>query len=93
MAAKEYNNLDILSISSINKLQAVSLRFDKVVETDWKELFNGYQRLYAITYSSSSSFINKLLPMFEEAEIIFGYEKVLHGLADILAYQQAVYQS
>jgi GTPase SAR1 family protein len=89
MAAKEYNNLDILSISSINKLQAVSLRFDKVVETDWKELFNGYQRLYAITYSSSSSFINKLLPMFEEAEIIFGYEKVLHGLADILAYQQA----
>lgn len=82
------DNLDISSIGSLNKLQVVSLKFDNAIETSWEDLFSNYQRLYAVTYSSSISFIKKLLPMFEEAEIIFGHEKVLHELADILAYQQ-----
>ncbi len=84
------DNLDIFSsLNASDKLHAILFKFDKVTETNWNELFSGYQRLYAITYSSSISFIKKLLPMFEEAEIIFGHEKVLHGLSDILAYQQA----
>lgn len=47
-----------------------------------------FDTLHAVTYSSSIDFIGKLLPMFEKIEIILGFERVLGGLHDILAYQQ-----
>jgi len=55
----------------------------------WEEIFSGFQRLYAVIYSSSVDFVSKIVPMFREAEIIFGHEKVLSGFDNSLAYQEA----
>lgn len=73
----------------IESIKIMNLDYIDSDITNWEELFSGYSTLYAVTYSSSIDFISKLLPMFEEVEIIFGFEKVLKGLDDIMAYQQA----
>lgn len=77
------------SLSSSGTIKIMNMEYIDSENTSWKELFKGYSKLYAVTYSSSIDFISKLLPMFEEVEIIFGFERVLRGLDDIMAYQQA----
>ena len=42
-----------------------------------KDLFEGYDELYAITYSSGINFMSSILRDFKKAEIIFGYPPVL----------------
>lgn len=60
-----------------DKLSVVEAIFKNVKKMDWEELFNGYDELYAITYSSGIDFISRVLPNFKYAEIIFGYEGVV----------------
>lgn len=70
------------------KLNVVKMSFSGVELVTWRELFNGYDKLYAITFSSGVDFICNLLGMFEKAEVIFGCEAVLsYELTDIMAYQ------
>ncbi len=81
----ENNNM----LSDEGTIKVMNLDYISSEITNWEELFKGYSTLYAVTYSSSIDFITKLLPLFEEVEIIFGFEKILKGLDDIMAYQQA----
>ncbi len=74
-----------------NKIDVVKLTFDSAESVEWKELFEGYNKLYAITFSSGVNFVNQLLSMFDYAEIIFGCEDVIsYKFNEILAYQYAV---
>lgn len=74
---------------STNKLEVVKLDFIKGQVLTWEELFQGFDMLYAITYSSAVGFIAELLKLFDHAEIIFGYEGVMnYDLHEIMAYQQ-----
>lgn len=71
-----------------NKLNVVKADFIASEKMAWKELFSGYNKLWAITYSSGINFVYSLLDMFEYAEVIFGCEKVIsHSMHDIIAYQ------
>lgn len=77
------------TLSNTGEIKIMNLELLNSEFTTWEDLFTGYDKLYAVTYSSSIDFITKLLPKFEKVEIIFGFEKILNGLDDIMAYQQA----
>ncbi len=73
------------------KLNVVKADFIGMEQMAWKDLFSGYNKLWAITYSSGINFVYSLLDMFDEAEVIFGFEKVISpSLHDIIAYQNKV---
>lgn len=42
-----------------------------------KDLFEGYDELYAITYSSGINFMSQIFERFKKAEVIFGYPPIL----------------
>ena len=70
------------------KLDIVKMSFDEVESCTWQDLFRGYDRMYAITYSSGVDFACKLIKMFDYAEVIFGCESVMSStLQEIMAYQ------
>lgn len=75
--------------SSTNKLEVVKLDYIEAQALTWEELFQGYEKLYAITYSSAIGFVSELIKLFDYTEIIFGYEGVInYDLHEIMAYQQ-----
>lgn len=76
------------TLSNTGELKIMNLNYVNSEFATWEDLFTGYDTLYAVTYSSSIGFISKLLSKFKDIEIIFGFEKVLNGLDDIMAYQQ-----
>jgi hypothetical protein len=72
-------------------LEVVRADFLESSCVSWEELFDGFDALYAITYSTSVGFICELLKKFKKAEIIFGYDRMLSGEAqEIMAYQESV---
>ena len=71
-----------------NSLDVVKMEFVEAQSLSWQELFEGYDELHAITYSSGIGFVYKLLEMFDRAEIIFGCDEVISfSLQEIMAYQ------
>ena len=62
---------------SSNRLDVVKMEYIGAESVEWKELFDGFDKLYAITVSSGINFVYKLLNMFEYSEVIFGCEGVL----------------
>ena len=77
-----------LNISAPPKLEVIKAEFIEIQNLNWEELFSGFDKLYAITYSSSVDFLCKLLKNFETAEIIFGFEPIMSNqLHEIFAYQ------
>ena len=70
------------------KLKIVKAQFVEVVDEDWSELFEGFDELYGITFSSGIQFMEKVLDKFEYAELIFGCEDILSGdIAAIISMQ------
>ena len=70
------------------KLDVVRADFVCAEEMGWEELFDGFDSLYAITYSSGIDFICRLLEKFSKAEIIFGFDEIMsYNLQEIMAYQ------
>ncbi len=66
----------------------VKAEFLEADNQQWDQLFDGFDELYAITYSSSISFICSVLSKFKTAEIIFGFEDVIsYNLQEIIALQ------
>ena len=58
------------------------------VETHWEDLFDGFDRLYAITFSSGIEFVNKVINKFSYAEVVFGCEKIIaNDIAAIMSVQ------
>ena len=77
-----------------SKLQVVKAKFIGTESTDWVELFDGFDELYAITFSSGIDFTCKVVKRFKYAEIIFGCEDVInHGIATIMAVQQSLVET
>ena len=77
-----------LDHTTSGRLDVVRADFIEAETMSWEELFEGYDALYAITYSSGIDFICKLLKKFDKAEIIFGFDEVLsYNLQEIMAYQ------
>lgn len=72
-------------------IDVVRLRFESAETMSWQELFEGFDSIHAITYSSGIGFVCKLLNMFETAEVIFGCESVLQfNMQEIIALQAGV---
>lgn len=46
---------------STHALSVVKAVYADTVETNWEELFDGFDRLYAITFSSGIEFVNKVI--------------------------------
>lgn len=70
------------------KIDVVHMEFVEAENLSWMELFSGYDRLYAITYSSGIGFFYALLKNFKYAEVIFGCEEVMaFTLQEVMAYQ------
>jgi len=81
-------NLPNLSAPRGSKLDVVKMEFCEAETVTWQELFDGFQKLYAITYSSGLDFVCMLLRKFDCAEIIFGCDEVIsYSMQEIMAYQ------
>lgn len=71
-----------------SKIDVVKMEFLEADTVSWQELFQGFNKLYAITYSSGISFVCELLNMFDYSEIIFGSEEVMsYNMQEVMAYQ------
>ena len=78
-------------IDNGSRIEVVKLDYVGSELMTWKELFSGFDKLYAITFSSSIGFVNELLDLFGYAEIIFGCEDVMSmGIKEIMAYQDTL---
>ena len=72
----------------VDQLQVVKASYEETAGTNWKDLFSGYDELYAITFSSGINFVNRVLDKFQHAEIIFGCEGVMSDeVAAIMSMQ------
>jgi NgoFVII restriction endonuclease. len=71
-----------------NTIDVVKLQYLGAETIGWKDLFSGFNKLYAITYSSGIGFICELLKNFDYAEIIFGCDEVMtYSIQEVMAYQ------
>lgn len=76
------------STTANKTLDVVRMQYQGVDSMSWQELFEGFDTMHAITYSSGTSFVYQLLKMFDYAEIIFGCEDVLsYSMQEIMAFQ------
>ncbi len=79
------------TLNDKNTIQVTNAKFVDSEETNYNLLFNGYDELYAITYSSSISFIPVIAEKFKKCEIIFGNSTVLDSsLEYICAFQSKI---
>lgn len=64
------------------------MEFVEAKSVQWQDLFKGFDKMYAITYSSGMKFICDLLETVQYAEVIFGFEDVMtYSLQEIMAHQ------
>lgn len=76
-----------------NKLPVAQFNYVGSSQKTWEEIFDGFDTLEAITYSSGLTFISKVLEKFEKATIILGSDKTISmELSQILAFQTATLQ-
>jgi len=61
-------------VPSSCQIDFVQMKYNGVESICWQELFSEFNKLYAITYSSSIGFVHQLLNQFEYAEIIITHE-------------------
>lgn len=76
------------------KIKVVKAAFSNVIDSDWRELFTGFDELYAITFSAGIRFVNEVIDQFRYAEIIFGCENIVSSdISTIMAAQIKSIQS
>ena len=83
------DQIEFVNVARESKeIDVVKMEFVQAESMPWKDLFKGYEKIYAITYSSGIKFVVKLLDLFEYGEIIFGNDEVMsYNLQEIMAYQ------
>lgn len=81
-------------VNVTKKLTVVKSSFLGEEKLSWKSLFEGFDELYAITFSSGLKFADDLIDMFDYAEIVFGCEDVVgSGFAAVMAVEkELIYQ-
>lgn len=71
-----------------NRIDVVQMEFVEARSMHWQDLFKGFDKMYAITYSSGMKFICDLLETFQYSEVIFGFDDVMtYSLQEIMAHQ------
>ena len=72
-------------------LRVADAKFLSESKFEW-DLFSGYDTIRILTYSAGISAIVRLLDKhdFQNFECVFGSEKTLHNIKDIIAFQQVV---
>lgn len=71
-----------------NRLDVVKMDYISAESMTWEELFDGFDELYAITFSSGINFVYELSKRFSKMEVVFGCEDVMSfSLQEIMAYQ------
>ena len=74
--------------NELDSLELVQMKFVKKTFATWKELFEGFDTLYAITFSYNLDFIEKVMHHFKHAEVILGCEALVKfDLQTIMAHQ------
>ena len=87
--AEENNNYD-----DYESLEIISCNYISSSRQNWQLLFEGYDELYAITFSSGIDFTAKLLNKFEYAEIIYGCPDIINSqIATIIAAQRNIIET
>ncbi|MBQ8317600.1 MAG: phospholipase D family protein [Lachnospiraceae bacterium] len=80
-----------LTVDASRKLQVVQAKFIQSRELSWQELFDGFDEMYVITFSSGLRFMEQLIDRFDYTEIIFGCEGLVDdSLATIMAVERAL---
>ncbi len=75
-------------------LPVVKAKFIAGEKKTWNELFEGYDELYAITYSSGLDFTVSVIDNFKYAEIIYGCEAILSDTVGVvLALEKSLIDS
>ena len=70
------------------RLNVVEAKFCSVRPMEWKELFDGYDFIHVITYSSGINFVYELSKRFKQMDVIFGCEEVIsYSLQEVMAFQ------
>ena len=78
-------------VETTNTLDVVKADFIEGQKRSWKELFEGFDEMYAITFSSGLRFACDLIDMFGYSEIVFGCEDVVNeGFVTALAVGKAL---
>ncbi len=80
------NLLDLLD----DTLSVSHVRWESASKTNWKTLFEGYKDIKAVTYSIDLHFLQKILPLFEKADILLGSVTVLTNEVKALLQAQTV---
>ena len=86
-----FDNMPTKEVENIASkgLSVVKAQFIAEEKMKWQDIFDGYDSLKVITFSSGIDFSARLLSMFKDAEIIFGFEGVLNtDMATVMAMQQ-----
>lgn len=80
-----------LTFDDTKRLQVVKSRFLESQSLSWQELFEGFDEIYAITFSSGIQFMMQLLNRFDYAEVIFGCEGLVDDtMAAIMAVERTL---
>lgn len=82
-------NLSMFDLEEFpNRIDVVKMEFIEAETVSWRELFSGFNKLHATTYSSGIGFVCELLDLFEYSEIIFGSQEVMtYSMQEVMAYQ------
>ena len=84
-------DISLFDANQEKQLEVVKVEFKGAELHDYKELFEGFKKLKAITFSSGVNFVNEIVGMFDESEIIFGCEDILSGkLQETFAFQAKI---
>lgn len=78
-----------IEIASSGLLHVVHATFNEDKKENWRGLFEGYDELYGITFSSGIQFMENVMSMFSHVEMIFGCEGVVsNDIATIMAMEK-----
>ena len=73
------------------RLQVVKAQFIEAQSVVWQELFEGFDEIYAITFSSGIDFTGRIIDRFNYAEIVYGCEGILSDdISAIMATQTKI---
>ncbi len=80
--------------SQTDVITVVNTRFISADKKNWQELFEGFDEIYAITFSSGIDFVSKVLDKYSYGEIIFGCENVIDDdIAAVMAVQASLVET
>ena len=89
MNEEQLSIFDLSGAVTEKNLQAVVCKYQSVHDTNYDELFSGYDDIKVLTFSYSMSFMNKTLKKFKSAEIIIGSEfRAKYDIKEVMAAQE-----